>query len=308
MSTTQMNSMSAPSTSASSFSTWMRQHPLVAFFSIAFAGTWLLELPMVLGQDGLGLLPYSVPMILYIILYFLGVFSGPTLAAYLVTNAVDGKDGMRKLFRRYGQWRVGVRWYLFAIFAFPILYIAAASISLRGVPLAEIGANWATFFSSYLPALLIFPAFIVWGEEPGWRGFALTRLQESYHPLASSLIVGFFHGLWHLPVYLLVMGPVASGPFDLVKIATDFVPLMSITIILTWVFNNAKGSILFAVLIHTSVFAAQDWVGSLIPNYPQMPGTYAFGIYIYIVAALALIFITNGRLGYPSNTTDQKAE
>jgi len=109
MSTTQMNSMSAPSTSASSFSVWMRQHPLVAFFSIAFAGTWLLELPMVLGKDGLGLLPYSVPMILFIILYILGVFSGPTLAAYLVTNALDGKDGMRKLFRRYGQWRVGVR-------------------------------------------------------------------------------------------------------------------------------------------------------------------------------------------------------
>lgn len=308
MSTTQMNSMSAPSTSASSFSLWMRQHPLVAFFPIAFAGTWLLELPMVLGKDGLGLLPYSVPMILFIILYILGVFSGPTLSAYLVTNAVDGKDGMRKLFRRYGQWRVGVRWYLFVIFAFPIYYIAAGSISLHGVPVADLRANWATFFSSYLPALLIFPAILVWGEETGWRGFALTRLQESYHPLASSLIVGFFHGLWHLPVYLLVMGPMANGPFDLVKYATDVVVLMSITIIWTWVFNNAKGSILFAVLIHASLFAAQDWMGSLIPNYPQDALDIASGIYIYIVAALALIFITNGRLGYPSNTTDQKAE
>jgi len=83
---------------------------------------------------------------------------------------------------------------------------------------------------------------------------------------------------------------------------------MSITIIWTWVFNNAKGSILFAVLIHASLHAAQNWMGSLIPNYPQATLDIASGIYIYIVAALALIFITNGRLGYPSNTTDQKAE
>ena len=306
MSTTQMNSVTVPSTRTTSFSTWMRKHPLVAYFSIAFAGTWLLDLPMVLGKDGLGLFPYSVPMLLYIVLFILGSFTGPTLAAFVVTNAVDGKDGMRKLFRRYGQWRVGMRWYLFAILAFPILYIIAGSISLHGVPLADLRANWATFFSSYLPGILIFPAFITWGEEPGWRGFALTRLQESYHPLVSSLIVGFFHAVWHLPIFLLVTGPVASGPFDLTKFATNIAAIMSITIIWTWVFNNAKGSILFAVLLHASLNASQAWMGSLIPNYPQNAGLIAFGI--YIVAAVALIFMTNGRLGYPSNSADQMAE
>jgi len=306
MSTTQTNSLSVSSASSSTFSVWIRQRPLIAYFSMAFAGTWLLDLPMVLGRDGLGLLPYSVPMVLYIVLFILGSFSGPTLAAYLVTNASEGKDGLRKFFRRYGQWRVGLRWYLFTIFAFPILYIAAASIFLHGVPLADLRANWVTFFSTYLPAVLIFPAFITWGEEPGWRGFALTRLQESYHPLVSNLIVGFFHGLWHLPIYLLVVGPVASGPFDLVKFSTNVLAIMSITIIWGWAFNNAKGSILIAVLLHASLNAAQSWMGTLIPNYPQDAGEIAFGF--YVVAALALIFITNGRLGYPSEPTDQKPE
>ena len=306
MSTTQTNSLSVSSASSSTFSVWIRQHPLIAYFSMAFAGTWLLDLPMVLGKDGLGLLPYSVPMILYIILFITGSFSGPTLAAYLVTNALEGKDGLRKFFRRYGQWRAGLRWYLFAVFAFPILYIAAASIVIHGVPIADLRANWTTFFSSYLPAVLIFPAFITWGEEPGWRGFALTRLQESYHPLVSNLIVGFFHGLWHLPIYLLVVGPVASGPFDLIKFSTNVLAIMSITIIWGWVFNNAKGSILIAVLLHASLNASQSWMGTLIPNYPQNAGEIAFGF--YVVAALALIFITNGRLGYSSKPTDQKAE
>jgi membrane protease YdiL (CAAX protease family) len=306
MSTTQLNAQLAPSTSTSSFKAWMQAHPLAAYFTIAFAGTWLMDLPMVLGKEGLGLFPYSVPMVLYIILFILGSFTGPTFAAILVTNAVDGKEGLRKFFHRYGQWRVGLPWYLVVIFGFPILYVVSASVSLQGVPLAEISANWVTFFSSYLPALLIFPAFITWGEEPGWRGFALTRLEERYHPLVASLVVGFMHGLWHLPIYLLVVGPVATGPFDLIKFSTNVVAIMAITIIWAWVFNNAKGSILFAVLLHASLNAAQSWMGTLIPNYPQAAGEVAFGF--YIVAALALILITKGRLGYPSNTKDQMAE
>jgi membrane protease YdiL (CAAX protease family) len=305
MSTTHMNSTSVPSTRAFSFSTWMRGHPLMAYFSIAFAGTWLLDLPMLLGQDGLGLFPYSVPMVLYAILFILGAYTGPTLAAYLVTNAVDGKDGMRELFRRYGQWRVGMRWYLFVIFAFPIIHIVAASISLQSVPVAELSANWATFFSTYLPLLLIFPALITWGEEPGWRGFALTRLLERYHPLVASLIVGIIHGLWHLPIYFLVVGPAANGPFDLAKFATNLLAIMSVTIIFTWVFTHAKGSILFAVLIHASLNVTPAWMRSLIPGYSVEAEMIAVGI--YVVAAVALIFMTNGRLGNqaPAETSQQ---
>jgi membrane protease YdiL (CAAX protease family) len=303
MATTQINTQQALSTNTSSFSAWMQVHPLLAYFTIAFAGTWLMDLPMVLGREGLGLFPYSVPMIAYIILFILGSFTGPTLAAYLVTNAVDGKAGLLKFFRRYGQWRVGWPWYMFVIFGFPILYVVAASISLHGVPMTDLLTNWATFFSSYLPALLIFPAFITWGEEPGWRGFAQTRLQERYHPLVAALVVGFMHGLWHLPIYLLVVGPVATGPFDLVKFGTNIVAIMAITIIWTWVFNHANGSILFAVLLHASLNAAQSWMGTLIPHYPQAAGEVAFGF--YIVVALALILITKGRLGYPSRLPDQ---
>ena len=213
---------------------------------------------------------------------------------------------MRKLFRRYGQWRVGLRWYLLAIFGFPIIYVIAASILLHGLPLTDLRTNGLTFFSTYLPALLIFPAFITWGEEPGWRGFALTRLQERYHPLVSTLIVGFMHGLWHLPVFLLVFGPPALGPFDLTRFVTNITGIMVLTIIWTWVFNNAKGSILFAVLLHASLNATQAWLGGLIPNYPKDTGKVA--LLFYGVIALVLIISTQARLSYQSNSTDQTVE
>jgi len=299
MSTTEINSQLFPATTPSAFAVWARKHPLIAYFSLAFAGTWLLDLPMVLGKNGLGLFSYSVPMAIYVILFLLGSFSGPTLAAFVVTNAMEGKGGMRKLFSRYGQWRVKARWYLLVVFGFPIIYIAAG-IALQGIPIEALRVNWMTFFSTYLPALLIFPAFITWGEEPGWRGFALTRLQENYHPLVASLIVGFMHGLWHLPVFLLVFGPPALGPFDVKEFFANILAIMVLTVIWTWVFNKTKRSILFAVLLHASLNASQAWMGNLIPNYPDGAGKIALGF--YVVAAVVLILFTKGHLGYKRNS------
>jgi uncharacterized protein len=304
MSAIQQYQESARSINASGFSVWMRQHPIAAYFTLAFAITWALHTPLVLGRNGLGIFPYEVPMAMYVILFILGAFSGPTLGAFLVTTALDGKEGRRKLFRRYGQWRVGLLWYALAIFAFPIIYIIAGSVALGGVPFTDLHAHWATFFSTYLPALLIFPALITWGEEPGWRGFALTRMQEYYHPLVSSVIVGFMHGLWHLPVFLLVSGPIALGPFNLLSFIGNTATIIAITILWTWVFNNAKGSILIAVLLHASLNASQAWMSVLIPDYPlDAAGKIAMGF--YVVAAVALIFMTNGRLGYAADSVEK---
>ena len=305
MTTIQQLEVPVSSVSASRLSVWMRQHPIVAYFTLVFAITWALHMPMVLGRDGLGILPYEVPMALFVILFILGAIAGPTLGAFLVTNALEGREGRRKLFRRYGQWRVGLPWYVLAVFGFPIIYIIAGSIVLGRVPLADLGANWTTFFSPYLVSVLIFPAFITWGEEPGWRGFALTRMQEYYHPLLSGVVVGFMHSLWHLPVFFLISGPVAFGPFDLVEFVRNIATSIAIAILWTWVFNHAKGSILIAVLLHASLNASPAWVSVLIPDFP-MEAAERIVLGFYFAAAVALIFVTNGRLGYAADPVEKK--
>jgi len=282
----------------------MRQHPIAAYFTFAFVITWALHMPMALGKQGLGIFRYEVPIALFMILFILGAIAGPTLGAYLVTNALDGKEGRRKLFRRYFQWRVGLPWYVLAIFSFPIIYLIAGSVVLGSVPLADMAANSATFFSPYLVAVLIFPAFITWGEEPGWRGFALTRMQEHYHPLLSGVVVGFMHALWHLPVFTFGSGPIALGPFDLSEFALNTAMIIATAIFFTWVFNNAKGSILIAVLIHASLNATQGWMTVLIPDFPMEAATKMIQG-SYILVAVALIFITKGRLGYASDPVEK---
>ena len=271
-------------------------HPFIWFFVLTYVGSWLCLTPMVLGQDGLGFLPYSVPFALYVALFLAASFLGPTLAAVVVTAALDGRAGIKQFFRRYVQWRVGVRWYLLILFGFPVIYFLAASIWLGMRPLELLVQQWSTFFTTYLFALLIFPAILQWGEEPGWRGFAQTRLQRPYGALRASLIVGFLHAVWHLPVYLLVAGPPAAGPFNLAKFASNIVAVMIVTVLFTWIFNGGAESILVAVLTHSSFNGAQAWLGTLIPDVSQQVGYTALAI--IAVCAVVVTLLTRGKLGY----------
>lgn len=275
------------------------RHPLTAYFVLAFAGSWLLMLPSVLSVDGLGLLQFQMPQWLPYPLFILATFAGPTLAAYLVTGALEGKPGMLRLLRRYGQWRVGVLPWLISVFAYPMLLIVVGSIMMQGAPLQALIANPLTFFTAYLPALLIFPALITWGEEPGWRGFALTRMEMAYHPLVAGLTVGFMHALWHLPMYVLVRGPNAAGPWNTGTVVTNTVVIIVFSIFWTWVFNRAAGSILIAVMLHASLNATPIWINSFAPELLKNQNVALVSTAIVLVATLLVVVLTKGRLGYP---------
>ena len=127
---------SQPMTS-SSFRRFITRHPLVAYFVIAFAGTWLFFVPLLLAKNGLGLLPFTIPdVVTLLIVLVLSTLAGPTLAALTVTAATTGRAGLRTFLRRYLQWRVGVLWYLLALFGFLLVYLLSVSIPLGAGPLS----------------------------------------------------------------------------------------------------------------------------------------------------------------------------
>src|SRR6185503_1687379 len=125
----------------------------------------------------------------------LATFTGPLLAAYVVTALTSGKAGLRALWRRYGQWRVGVHWYLIALFGYLLIWLVGYSVWLNGAPLLNLLAEPSLIFSAYLIPLSLF-LILALGEETGWRGFALPRLQQRYGPLYGTLILAILHGLW----------------------------------------------------------------------------------------------------------------
>jgi membrane protease YdiL (CAAX protease family) len=285
-----MSVANPPVQSASPYKGLLARHPLVFFFIFAYAGTWLLEMPYVLSEDGAGLLPFSSPLLIWT--NPVTIFTGPFLAAFIMTGVTEGRAGIRRLLRRFVLWRVGLGWYLFVLVGIPAILVLSVIVlpgalgSFQG--LASLAPLTLLFLSVY--------AFFIGGplgEEPGWRGFALPRLQSLHGPLVGTLILGVLWGLWHLPLFFTPWNELTTLNVVVYVLAT-----ICLSIIYTWVFNNTKGSVLMAILIHWSFDLSTVPVASLFPA----PIVLDYGLLVILpgfgAVALLIVVLTRGRLGY----------
>jgi membrane protease YdiL (CAAX protease family) len=218
----------------------------------------------------------------------------------VVARATGGKAGVRQLFKRTVQWRVGVRWYLAAIFSFLLVWLISFSFLFSGAPLRGLIANPLLLLTSFLPWLLqgiFIPAL---GEELGWRGFALPKLQAQYGPVNATVILGALQGLWHLPILFTPL----LGPFTLEKLTTFVLTAIGGVFLYNWVFNNARGSVLIAILMHASSNAASHMLEEIIPQEAFLPAPIQalslewINVIIFGLVAILLVILTRGRLGY----------
>ena len=284
------------------------RHPLLAFFVIAFAGTWIAFLPLVLAQNGLGLFPYTIPEIgPYPPSYWfavLGALLGPTLASFTVTAITTGKAGVQQLLRRYALWRVGLRWYLFVLVGVPLFQLVCASIFLGIAPLTALIQQWPLYFTTFLPNLLIIVVAVQIWEEGGWSGYAVPNLQKRFGALRTALILGPLWALWHLPAFF-VPGQIFDQKVGAITMIVQMVLMIIVAILtrilMTWVFNNTKGSILIAILLHAALDASNS--GSAFIKHlltaSQLGGyDLASALLFPLIAAVLLLIFTKGRLSY----------
>jgi membrane protease YdiL (CAAX protease family) len=275
-------------------------HPLIAYFVIAYLGSWLLSVPLALSQRGLKVI--VLPDGLDLVMFLLASYTGPFLAAFLVTAAADGRAGVGQLLRRIVQWRVGVVWYLLALFAYPLVFAVGLIPMLGLAPLLAIVQKWPLLLTVYLPTIPVsIFVFGTLGEETGWRGVALPRLQLRYGPLVGTLILAVLHGLWHLPAYFLP-GAILPGAFDPTAFVANSLAIVVGTILWTWIFNNARGSVLIAILFHS----ASNADSAYFPQLVALPDDPWATFKILGVAALIVVLATRGRLGYKPSTPAAK--
>jgi len=206
----------------------------ILFFVAAFGLTWLCQLPALLASLGLLAGPFEK----YLPLAGLGAF-GPLAAAVLVARGEPERGGVRGLFRPLGVWRVHPVWYLVALLGPGALYVAARAVFvLLG---GQHPGPWL-----YLPlapeqmvAMVAFPL----GEEMGWRGYALPRMQDRLGPLRASVVLGVLWALWHLFMFQIV--GISFG----VLLAS--LPLfVAGSVAYTWLYNRTSASLLLVVLAH----------------------------------------------------------
>ena len=179
-----------------------------------------------------------------------------------MTGLVDGRDGTRAFLRRWVLWRVGVRWYVVALVGPPALGLL---VGLWFQDWSErFTGSGASVIVDYLASLCFLVVLGGGQEEPGWRGFALPRMQERMSPLAASVVLGVLWGLWHLPVFVFVPGYNSAGT-GVASIAVSVLVFTAVgtvgqSLILAWLFNHTRGSVLLAVLAHASLDAGSGFV------------------------------------------------
>jgi hypothetical protein len=114
----------------------MKKRPLVSFFVLAYLLSWLLWVPLAVVFNSRAGAPEELLLLLY-----LGIY-GASGAGIIMTRVVEGKGSVRRLLRRYIDWRVGFQWYVVMFLTMPVLLVAATAIyALQGNAIGRVESD-----------------------------------------------------------------------------------------------------------------------------------------------------------------------
>jgi CAAX protease family protein len=271
----------------------IKRQPLLSMYIILFMLGWSgLILQMLISQGSL-----PVPSA---IAFMVEVVTGwaPGIAAVLVTAVLAGRAGIRDLLRRFLIWRVGLQWYVFALFLIAAIILGGSGLHiLFGGAMPVIPAAG----SPVLNTGIVFLVFILLGvvlntEEIAWRGFALPRLQARYGVLAAGLLLVIPEVALHIPLFFDKTNPF----FQTVGIYWFSAFSVAMVFVYIFVFNKTKGSLLIVTLMHASQNA---WANLLSDDHMARP--FQFSVALVWMITLALILFTKGQLGYEGVAVDK---
>jgi len=207
----------------------------------------------------------------------------PFVSAVVTTRIINGQGSVFQLFKRSLQWHFSLVWY-FAAVLIPIMvtiFSTIAAVSFKGAVMPERWFSPSIGFS-FLLVFLIYNGF---GEEIGWRGFALPILQKNLGFLGGSLAIGIIWALWHLPLFYM---PGSNQYGD--SIILYIYLLICWSIVMTYLVYKARGSVLVAILFHESI--------NFIAFSIRYPGHYVYTVW-GIAAVVTVFFLPKPLFNLP---------
>lgn len=239
----------------------LRRRPLLTYFVLAFALSWLFWIPM-------ASLPQS--SIQFFILKRVGNI-WPSVVAIALTGLFTGRAGLREMFDRLVRVRVPAIWYAVTLLLYQLLQLVAAGApGLFGLArIAFPGVGPLDVFGALLWASL--------GEEFGWRGFALPRMQGRQSALAASLLLGVIWGFWHLPL------KIAEGNSLPIFLWFVLVGPLPNSVLMAWIYNNAEGSLFLMILFHVMIDLTMVTGNSI-------ASAVLYGVLIWAIVAAVVVF------------------
>lgn len=150
--------------------------------------------------------------------------------------------------------------------------------------------SWGMLIYFFFKNLLSGPL----GEELGWRGFAQMELQKKHSPLKAAIILGFWWGMWHLPIWFTT----GYTGIDLIKYMLFFmISILSTTIIIA-AFYNLNQNLIISIVIHQSF---NFFIGLINENLVDL---IMYNAFLYLAAAVLIIIINPKKVLYGKKHTN----
>lgn len=216
------------------------------YMALAYLFSWAFWVPVVLLFPDVAAPPWWA-----ILLAFAGIF-GPSMAAIAAAAMHGGRTELRGLLARLWRWRVGWRWYVLVLLGPPaFVWIGAGIHTLSGGAVGASGLREWTLGVAIILATFI--PFGPLGEELGWRGYALPRLEAHLSPLVSSVALGIMWAAWHMPMFW--FPPMGMPSRSLSAAAMWAASVVSFSILLSYAARRTDYSVPIAILLHATLNA-----------------------------------------------------
>jgi hypothetical protein len=249
------------------------QHPESSaglFFFLTYLFTWSFHIAIPVKGFAFAFDIASPAMLLYL----MGLM-GPLASALFLTARFERWMGVKRLLKGGLLWRFNPIWYLFAIFIVALLRFANIGLHINAIPIPSQWMNFGLLFT-------IGQLWVVIGEEYGWRGFALPRLQNQIGSLGASLVIGCLWACWHLPMFFIPGSPQYTDSFF--YSFSSYVCLVTFwSIIMTMLYNRTKGSVLVCMIFHGFLNIAAFTI--------RMPREADLMLYLYIPVVILAIML-----------------
>jgi CAAX protease family protein len=271
--------------------------PIAAWIVVLFLLTFLCALPVIIGGVSMPNLSPSAPLFPFSFAGILLSAYTPLAAALLVARFFPGGGGAGALLRQIRTWRTRMGWYALALIGPAVLFLLAnVTLLMLGGAAPE---GWLRFPSLSNPGPGGFAFFIgqllagSFGEEPGWRGFALPRLQAKYGALWASILIGIVWSSWHLwPI----ITPHGFSLTNVTDAAATYMRLISTSIVYAWMYNSTKGSLFLVMVAH----AGHNIAAALIQTPSSGVHSHLIIALFYLGTAIAVTVMTKARLSIAS--------
>lgn len=206
---------------------------------------------------------------------------GPSLVGLVLIGVMSGGEGVSRVLARLLPGETHPLWFLFSLIGGLLLVVPGIALLMY---LGEVTFALGDLYQVFISFASVF-IFSVVGEEIGWRGFALPRLQREAVAAVSGLVVGVIWGVWQIPLWYVPGHIYQSTPMPIF-----LVYVAGVSVLCTWLYNNTKGSLLVVSLFHAASYAAFGLLPTLSIEAGWLPMLASTGALWVIVGVIVVYF------------------